>query len=307
MTGIICLNKPEGITSFLALKKTKRVIGEKKAGHCGTLDPMATGVLPVMVGGATRFLPYLPVTPKKYVAVMEFGYRTNTLDRTGEVTEKTGIIPEKEDIIKVLNDFRGEIMQVPPMYSAIKKNGVRMYDLARQGIEVEREARPATIYSLELLDSETGKPGEYRLTVTCSSGTYVRTLIDDIGSALGTGATMTALERTAVGRFSLENSVTIEELEALEPEKVLISVNEALSDYPEIKVTEAQGKRFHNGGALSLERVHYFDSHVIDLTGGIGCKPGLMRVLSPKGEFLGLGRLDEAASEIAVERVYVGR
>lgn len=306
MTGIICLNKPEGITSFLALKKTKRALGEKKAGHCGTLDPMATGVLPVMVGGATRFLPYLPVTPKKYVAELEFGYRTDTLDRTGEITERTGIIPEREDVLSTLDNFRGEIMQVPPMYSAIKKNGVRMYDLARRGIEVEREARPATIYSLELMDSENGKPGSYVLSVTCSSGTYVRTLIDDIGLSLGAGATMTALERTAVGRFRIEDSVGIEELELL-GEKSLISVNEALSDYPEITVTEAQGKRFRNGGELALERVHYFDSHTVDLSGKGICQPGLMRVISPEGEFLGLGRLDEEESAVKAERIYVGR
>lgn len=305
MTGIICLNKPEGITSFLALKKTKRAIGEKKAGHCGTLDPMATGVLPIMIGGATRFLPYLPVAPKKYVATLEFGYRTDTLDRTGEIIEKTGIIPDAEAVKNVLKNFRGEIMQVPPMYSAIKKNGVRMYDLARQGIEVEREARPATIYNLEILSDETSER-IYKLFVTCSSGTYIRTLIDDIGMELGTGATMTALERTAVGNFLIEDSINIEEIELL-GEGALLSVNDALSDYPAIKVSEAQGKRFFNGGALALERVHYFDSHVIDLSGGISCKPGLMRVLSPSGEFLGLGRLDEKKAEIAVERVYVER
>ncbi|MBQ4459121.1 MAG: tRNA pseudouridine(55) synthase TruB [Clostridia bacterium] len=155
MTGIICLRKPEGVTSFQAVRKVRGITGEKKAGHCGTLDPEATGVLPVMLGGATRFLEFLPTTPKQYRAVMKLGVVTDTLDLTGTVLETRDVSAGREEILSALGRFRGDILQVPPMYSALKKDGVRLYDLARQGVEVEREARPVTIFELELLPDGT--------------------------------------------------------------------------------------------------------------------------------------------------------
>lgn len=297
MTGIICFDKPEGITSFLAVKKARWLFGEKKAGHCGTLDPLATGVLPIMLGGATRFLDFLPVSSKAYVATMRLGVTTDTLDITGTVLSENDVDVSLEDIEKVLPKFRGDIMQVPPMYSAIKKDGVRMYDLARQGVEVEREPRPVTIYSLEVSHIS---ENDYSLSVSCSSGTYVRTLIDDIGRELGCGATMVALRRTEACGFPIEKTYTLEELEKAKEEgtidSLVISVDEALGCYDEIRVSEAQGKRFRNGGELDLLRIKSTFKKV----------PGLYRVYCNE-EFLGLGEIAENSDVLAVKRVYVSR
>ncbi len=315
MTGIICLNKPEEITSFFAVKKTGRLVGEKKAGHAGTLDPLATGVLPILLGGATRFLEFLPTSPKRYVAVFRLGITTDTLDITGNILAEKPVHCGKEDILAALPSFRGDILQVPPMYSAIKKDGVRMYDLARQGIEVEREARPVTIFELELRTEEeakaTGaqltppKENEYILEVQCSSGTYIRTLIDDLGKALGCGATMTQLVRTEVGNLSLKQAVSFEELDKAATEgtleDILTPVPDALSHLTAVSISKAQAKRFSNGGELDLNRIPYFRGRYVAEDGT------LFLVNDPEGRFLGLGQLDLVQHLLTVKRVFVSR
>lgn len=313
MTGIIVLQKPKDITSFLAVAKTRRLCQEKKAGHAGTLDPMATGVLPILFGGATRFLKFVPTSPKRYRAVLRLGLTTDTLDITGQILSEQPVSVSKEDLQEALEHFRGEILQVPPMYSAIKKDGVRMYDLARQGIEVEREARPVTIFELNLLSE--GKLGhalgeqEYALDVLCSSGTYIRTLIDDLGRQLGCGAVMTELTRTAVGPFTMEHAVTLEELEAAAEagtvEDYLLSVEDALKDYPKAIVSEAQAKRFRNGGELDLDRIPSLRSEKRE-EGRLkdGSYYGLF---GPEQEFLGLGEVHLERNQMAVKRVFMRR
>ena len=293
MTGFINLYKPSGMTSFRCVSKVRGITGEKKAGHCGTLDPLAEGVLPIMLGGATRFLEFLPDSTKRYTAVMRLGLTTDTLDITGEVKTESPVSCGLEDILAVAEKYRGDILQVPPMFSALNKDGVKLYKLARKGVEVEREARPATISSLEI--SEAPGENEYTLDIECSSGTYVRTLIDDIGRDLGCGAVMTSLIRTAAAGFEISSCVTLEELdEAEDPSAFIISVEEALNAYPKAFVSDGQAHRFINGGDLNLERIKE-------------CKVnGLYRVYNQE-TFLGIGRADTAEKNLEFCRVYQER
>lgn len=290
MTGIIPLKKEENITSFFAVNKVRRIIGEKKCGHTGTLDPNATGVLPIAVGGATRFIELLPTHKKAYKATFKTGFCTDTLDIWGTVTETFDKKVSFEDIENVTMKFKGEIMQLPPMYSAIKRDGVRLYELARQGIEVERTPRKCEIYELSVAELENG---EYSLYCECSAGTYIRTLINDIGEKLGCGATMTSLCRTFACGIELSECYTLEELNQLkeqdEIEKAIIPLEKLLLEYPEIHVTENQAKRFSNGGSLLRERLRKLGEN------------GIYRVYG-NGEFLGLGELTD--TDLLVKRVY---
>ncbi|MCR4747860.1 MAG: tRNA pseudouridine(55) synthase TruB, partial [Clostridiales bacterium] len=251
------------------------------------------GVLPIMLGGATRFLEFLPDSTKRYTAVMRLGLTTDTLDITGEVKTESPVLCGLEDILAVAKKYRGDILQVPPMFSALNKDGVKLYKLARKGVEVEREARPATISSLEI----SGAPGEneYMLDIECSSGTYVRTLIDDIGRDLGCGAVMTSLIRTAAAGFEISSCVTLEELdEAEDLSAFIISVEEALNAYPKAFVSDGQAHRFINGGDLNLERIKE-------------CKAnGLYRVYNQE-RFLGIGRADLTEKNLKFCRVYQER
>lgn len=294
MTGFINLYKPEGITSFLCVAKVRRIMGEKKAGHCGTLDPMAEGVLPIMLGGATRFLEFLPDSKKRYTAKMRLGLTTDTLDITGTVLSESEVTSTYEDVLLASEKYRGDIMQVPPMYSALNKDGVKLYKLARQGVEVEREPRPATISRLDIKEAD--KENEYILDIECSSGTYVRTLIDDIGRDLGCGAVMTELLRTMGAGFDISKTVTLEELEnAPDPSVFLISVEEALNAYPTLVVSDGQSHRFCNGGDLNLDRIKGSKAN------------GLYRVYSPDKKFIGLGEADDEKGTLAFRRVYQER
>ena len=209
MNGVIVIDKPADFTSFDVIAVVRRLTGQRKTGHTGTLDPNATGVLPVLLGAATKAQDRIPNHDKSYLAQFRLGLTTDTLDIWGEVKTETPCCVTEDDVRSLLPRFSGEIMQVPPMYSALKKDGQRLYDLARKGVEVEREARPVTVYRLELVsfNSET-QTGE--LAVSCSKGTYVRTLIDDIGQALGVGAVMTALRRTEACGFTLSDCVTLD-------------------------------------------------------------------------------------------------
>ena len=278
MNGFVVLDKSDGMTSFRASAILRRIYNEKKTGHTGTLDPMATGVLPVALGKATRFIDFLPENDKAYTARFKLGIITDTLDITGNVLEEREVNVKKEDIEALLPDFTGEIMQLPPMYSAISVGGVRLYELARKGIEVERELRKITVYSLTLRESQF--EGEYEIDVKCSKGTYIRTLIADIGERLGCGAVMTALRRTLSNGFSIAQAVTEEEIEEL-GERAVIGIDAPFSGLPQVTVSEKQAKRFSNGGELSAERLH---SEII---------PSLYRVYAPDGAFLGLGEVRE--------------
>lgn len=296
MTGIILLDKPEGITSFGVVARVRRICGEKKCGHTGTLDPMATGVLTIMLGGSTRFCELLPSHDKAYIATFRLGTVTDTLDITGKVLETREVTVTAEQVKEKIKCFIGEISQLPPMFSAVSVNGQRLYDLARQGIEVERKAREVTVFSIEML-SENEQTGEYTVCVECSSGTYIRTLIADLGEALGCGAVMTALRRTKANGFDISQAVTVEELaekaEKGELDSVLIPVDKALEEYSVIKVTALQAKRFRNGGELDLQRLKY--PRMI----------GLFRVYDPEDNFIGLGEIGEGDS-LTVKRVFVG-
>lgn len=297
MTGIICINKDKDITSFGVVAKVRGITREKKAGHTGTLDPMATGVLPVMLGGATRFLDYLPDSDKGYRAGFMLGKTTDTLDITGVVTAEYEVSVTDEQVRNVLEKFRGVISQVPPMYSAVSVDGKRLYDLARQGIEVERQARQVEIKKLELVGCENG---EYTIDVVCTKGTYIRTLIDDIGRELGCGAVMTSLTRTLAMGFTLEDSVTLDELqrrrdEGITFDDIVMDIEKMFEPYDRVSVSEAQSKRFSNGGALALERIRK------KLTDGI------YRVYSPDGLFLGLGECSTEKQELSVKRLLVRR
>lgn len=275
MNGFLILDKPEGVTSFKAAASFRRILNERKIGHTGTLDPMATGVLPVAFGKATRFIDYLPDSGKAYIARFKFGMVTDTLDITGKVLEECKADVTKEDVEAVLDYFRGDIMQMPPMYSALSVNGVKLYKLARQGVEIEREKRQITINELAL----TGVYGdEFEITVSCSKGTYIRSLIADIGEKVGSGAVMTALRRTKSNGFSIENALTPEEAEKL-GENAVMSIDKVFEVYPSLYVSDAQSVRFSNGGDLFTERIRNCPG------------TGNYRVYSPEGKFLGLGEI----------------
>ena len=288
MTGIICINKGKDITSFGVVSKVRGITCEKKAGHTGTLDPMATGVLPIMLGGATRFLNYLPDSDKGYRAKFLLGKTTDTLDITGEVTGEYDVAASIDDVESALAPFRGEIEQIPPMYSAVSVNGQRLYKLARQGIEVEREARPVHIAELTLLEyNENEKTG--KLHVTCSKGTYIRTLIEDIAQKCGTVGAMTALRRTAACGFTLADAVSLDTLKAMKEngesfDEILRPVEKLFSMLTAVSVTPAQAQRYLNGGALTISRCR---------APKIAMPEGTQVALYEDGEkFLGLARAE---------------
>ena len=294
MNGIVIVDKPMDWTSQDVTAKLRGVFQTRRIGHGGTLDPMATGVLVIMLGHCTRFIELLPEHRKGYTARVKLGLTTDTLDITGEVLTENPVNITEEQLLSVAESFKGEISQVPPMYSAIKKDGERLYDLARKGIEIERESRKITIEKLEIYDFD---GVEFSMDVTCSAGTYIRSLCDDIGKAFGCGAVMTALRRTEANGFSIENAVTLENLEKLVSEnktdEVITSVEKALMSYPEIVVTNPQANRFHNGGELGYDRLR-------------GDYPiGIYRVYSPERKLLGLGEILTEKGDLTVRRVLV--
>ncbi len=299
MDGVIIVDKPQDFTSFDVVAVMRRLCGQKKIGHTGTLDPMATGVLPLLLGKATRAASLLEDTDKEYEAGFRLGYSTDTQDATGKTLRQSCQRVTREQVKAALAAFRGEILQTPPMYSAVQINGQRLYDLARQGIEIAREARPVTIYQLELTDfDEEVQSG--RLNVRCSKGTYIRTICADIGEALGTFGVMSSLRRTAAAGFTLADSVTLDEARELSTQGTLESkvlpVETLFQNRPALTVSPAQARRFGNGGGLSLDRVSALRQ---DCTDG-----AVFRVKSPEGEFLGLGEVSLAKEELRVLRLF---
>lgn len=287
MNGILVIDKPKEFTSFDVIAVVRRITGQRKAGHTGTLDPNATGVLPVLLGSATKVQDLILNHNKTYEAKFSLGLTTDTLDIWGEVVSRCVSHHKKADLVEILPVFTGEIEQIPPMFSAVQKNGQRLYDLARKGIEVEREARKVTVYRLELLnfDEETQ---EGRLLVECSKGTYIRTIIDDIGKRLGCGAVMTELRRTEACGFSLEDSITLDKAKQLaqngELRKYVRSVESMFAQCGYVAVTDSQAKRFSNGGALDISRTYLARVNVQD--------KDIYRVKTKDNRFLGLGIVD---------------
>ncbi|MCC2971735.1 tRNA pseudouridine(55) synthase TruB [Massilia sp. IC2-476] len=248
--GVLLLDKPVGLSSNDALMKAKRVFNAKKAGHTGTLDPFATGLLPLCFGEATKFSQDLLEADKTYEATVHLGIMTTTGDTEGEVIEEREVDVTREQIEAALARFRGPISQVPPMYSALKRDGKALYEYAREGITLEREARPVTIHGLSLVDYQAP---HLKILVTCSKGTYVRVLGEDIGAALGCGAHLNALRRVQVGSLSTERMITLEDLQAHpDPLSLLAPVDALLSSFPSVELTLELAKRFLNGQRLAL-------------------------------------------------------
>ena len=251
MNGIVIIDKPQGWTSQDVTARLRRVFGTRRIGHGGTLDPMATGVLPVFVGRATRGVEFFEHAQKSYEATLRLGLHTDTEDITGTVLVEHPVEVTREQFEKALENFRGEILQVPPMYSALKINGQKLCDLARKGKEVERQARPITIYKLECLEFD-GVTA--RLLVHCSKGTYIRTLCKDIGESLGCGGCMASLCRVTAGEYTLEGSVALETLlECEDPGVYLRPVDSMFVNYEAVKLTENQEKRCRNGNSFSIK------------------------------------------------------
>jgi tRNA pseudouridine55 synthase len=241
--GALLLDKPVGITSNRALQEAKKAFGAKKAGHAGTLDPLASGLLMILFGEATKFAGYLLEDDKEYVATLKLGEKTATGDAEGEVIERRAVAVTEGDVARVLERFKGEIEQVPPMHSALKRGGVPLYALARRGETVAREARRIRIAELEMIEYD---PPHLVLRVRCSKGTYVRTLAEDIGEALGTCAHLAALRRTASGRWRVEDAVSPETLGS----RNLLPLSALLADLPRAELDAAQEARFRNGQSL---------------------------------------------------------
>ncbi len=280
--GVLILDKPKGFSSNAALQKVRWLLNAEKAGHTGSLDPLATGVLPLCFGEATKFSQYLLDADKGYETLMQLGVTTSTGDAEGEVLERREVAVTREDIEALLPRFRGDIQQVPPMYSALKKDGQPLYKLARAGEVVEREARSVTISRLELLAFENGQA---RLSVSCSKGTYIRTLVEDLGHLLGCGAHVAELRRTQAGPFTLAQAVSLEELEKAHAEggaealdRFLLPVDCGLQDWPVVQLTE------HSA---------YYWLHGQPVRAPGAPAQGLMRVEDHEGRFIGIGEASD--------------
>jgi tRNA pseudouridine55 synthase len=284
--GVVVVDKPAGITSFDVVARVRRALGERRVGHAGTLDPMATGVLPVCVGEATKLVPFLMGGDKEYEAQACLGVTTDTLDSTGTVLAETGAgHVTRADVEALLPRFTGRILQVPPMHSALKVDGKRLYELARQGVEVEREARSIEIHALALTE---WAPPRLGLRVHCGKGTYIRSLIDDLGRALAVGAHMTALARTRVGPFALARAL---DLGTLGPETPLLGLAEALADLATLALDAAQTRDVRAGkvrAVAALEAPANAGPHV--------------RLLGPDGALVAVAAAAEG--RLTLERVF---
>lgn len=276
-SGILILDKPSGWTSQDAAARLRQVFGTRRIGHGGTLDPMATGVLPIFVGRATRAVEFFEHAEKEYVATLRLGVLTDTEDITGTVLQTRPVTADRAAVAGALPQFLGPQLQTPPMYSALKVGGRKLYELARQGVEVPRQPRPIEIFELELLD---GTGPEYRLRVRCSKGTYIRTLCKDLGQALGCGGCMAALRRTRAGLYSLDQAVPLQTLldradRGEDVEKLLLPVDSLFASCPRLDLTPAQAQKCRNGAAFSAP-----------------CSPGRYRLYDAGGGFLALGQGD---------------
>ena len=273
MNGIVIVDKPQEWTSQDVTARLRRVFNTRRIGHGGTLDPMATGVLPVFVGRATRGVEFFEHAEKTYEAVLQLGLTTDTEDTSGTVLEEKEVQVSETEFFNILPRFRGKIMQVPPMYSALKINGQKLVDLARKGKTVERQPRQIEVFELECLEF-TGTTA--RLRVRCSKGTYIRTLCKDIGEALGCGGCMAELRRVQAGEYTIAEAIPLKDLlEAEDPEQYLRAVDTMFRNYPEVRLTPNQEKRCRNGATFSVKLAD-----------------GTYRAYSQTGEFLMLAKVD---------------
>ena len=277
MNGILLIDKPPLWTSNDVVSKLKGVLKERRIGHSGTLDPLATGLLVVFAGRATRAVSFAESHDKRYTAALRLGLRTDTQDISGNVISKGQTDVKDEELDRVLSCFVGEIEQTPPMYSAVRVNGKRLYELARKGIEVERKPRKITVYSIERKGRESG---DIVLDIKCSKGTYIRTLCSDIGEMLGCGACMSALRRTEAGMFSVENAYTLDEVireaEIGDVSSLLLPTETIFSEYERITVSASAEAKVRNGNPVSFS-----------------APDGTYRVCSQQGEFLALGKCED--------------
>ncbi len=296
ISGILLVDKPAGMTSFKVVSIVKRLFNTKKVGHTGTLDPMATGLLPMLLNKATKVQELLQSSEKEYLASFKLGISTDTLDITGKIVKKTDDFKVNKDQLEdVLKSFEGFIEQVPPMYSAISKNGVRLYTLARKGIEIDREKRKVQIKKIKLL-SYIDEDHEATILVNCSKGTYIRSLCADIGDRLLTGATLTKLRRTKTCGFTVENSLGLKDLEDLKGKKALhtavIALDRLFLSYVPIFLNKNLEKVFLNGGKIS------FDFRI---------ESGMIRVYNNCKEFLGLGEYIKERRVLFPSKVFYSR
>ena len=291
-SGVLCVNKPQDFTSFDVVAKLRGILRIKRLGHGGTLDPMATGVLPVFVGTATKACDIMPDTTKSYRAGFRLGVTTDTQDITGEVRTESGMPVSREDILARLPEFTGTIMQLPPMYSAVQVNGQRLYDLARKGIEVEREAREIEVFSLDLTEYDAEKR-EGVLEISCGKGTYIRTIINDLGAALGCGGIMTSLVRTGSGGFTLDDCFTFEEIQQARDEdrleELILPISRVFEKLPAIRLGEAQTRMYRSGVKLDTSRVRDIKEDVTEYA-----------VYGFDGGFIGTAIVDSEAGELRV-------
>lgn len=299
MNGVLILDKPRNFTSFDAVAVLRGLSREKKIGHTGTLDPMATGVLPLLLGRAAKAADLLPDTEKEYRAAFRLGERRDTGDVTGAVVEQDAVPVSREALEQAISLHRGSISQVPPMYSAVSVGGKRLYELARKGLEVERPARQITIFSLELERYDPASR-EGVLLVSCSKGTYIRVLIEDIARAAGSCGVMTALRRTRACGFTEQEAVSLEDLRQTAAAGKLYEhlrpVESLFEHYPAIQVSPAQGARFRNGGSLAVERLR--------LPRSVTLRPGDRLRIRQEGRFLGLAAADESLEQLRFLKLF---
>lgn len=291
LEGILCIDKPQEHTSFDVIARMRGILHTRKLGHAGTLDPMATGVLPVFIGRATKACDLLPIQDKRYTATFRLGLTTDTQDITGTLLEERPVTCSPEEIRETVASFVGEQLQLPPMYSAVKVNGTRLYDLAREGREVERTPRPVTFYSIDILALE---GAEITIDVACSKGSYIRTLCHDMGQQLGCGATLTALRRTEAAGFALSQCLTLDELKArveAGDELPIVPVEQIFRTLPRLELSEDQTRLYRNGVKL-----HYYR---LGLTG----QEAELAVYGPEG-FLGISRPDPATGELRLVKLF---
>ena len=292
MNGVLNIFKNKGMTSFDVVSRVRKIANEKKVGHTGTLDPEAEGVLPVCIGKGTKIIDFIMDSEKGYSVKFKLGIKTTTYDLEGEVLEERDTSSLTEKVVEeTINSFKGEYSQVPPMFSALKKNGVRLYDLARKGIEVEREGRNIKIYNIENINIELPYVS---MDVTCSKGTYIRSLCYDIGEKLNVFATMTELKRFKTSFFSENDSINIDDLNKENIKEHLISIEEALKNYPEIYLTKGYDKLIINGVRVADKR---FTKSIVE-------NDILYKVYDENKKFLGLGRKNKEGFKM--EKLLIG-
>lgn len=290
-SGIVILNKENGITSQGAVNRLKRLFGADKAGHTGTLDPLATGVLPILIGRAVKASEFLLFGNKCYSATLLLGKTTDTEDITGEVLTESDEIPSKEAVTEAVKSMLGASMQTPPMYSAIKVGGKKLYDLAREGIVIDREPREIFVYSIEC---EKISEREYKIDVECSKGTYIRTLLSDIGKKLGCGGTMTTLMRTRAAKYSISEAHTLAEIEAMPPEKreeLIIPTEDIFQDKRRVDLPPFFARLARCGVEIYLKKI------------GVSAECGELFTLWDGGKFFALGEVRDFSGELAIKPI----